>query len=117
MRGRYRSDSDVDLHFVYAVEHPSDLCYKLTEGKAMKSHQDITVIPEPKKVRRLTGEFMLSSHTKILTEPENDALATIGVNLAEKLNVATGYELVSDTSSHPEAPKGTIFLTTKGKLI
>jgi len=81
----------------------------------MKSHEDITVIPAPKKVRRLTGEFALSSQTKILTEPENEALATIGANLAKKLNAATGYDLVSDTSSQPEAPKGTIFLTTKGE--
>jgi hexosaminidase len=80
----------------------------------MRSHEDITVIPAPKKLRRLTGEFMLSSQTKILTEPENEALATIGANLAERLNKSTGYELVSDTSSQPEAPKGTIFLTTKG---
>ena len=101
---------------VYAVEHPRVLCYKLSEGNAMKSHEDITVIPAPKKLRRLTGEFILSSQTKILTEPENEALAAIGTTLAGKLNAATGYEFVSDTSSQPEAPKGTIFLTTKGQF-
>lgn len=81
----------------------------------MRSHEDITVIPAPKKLRRLTGEFVLTSRTKILTEPENEALAASGANLAQKLNTATGFELVSDTSSQPEAPKGTVFLTTKGE--
>jgi hexosaminidase len=81
----------------------------------MKSHEDISVIPTPKRLRRLTGEFALTRNTKILTEPENEALAAIGADLARKLNAATGYELVSDTSSHAEAPKGSIFLTTKGE--
>jgi hexosaminidase len=81
----------------------------------MPSHEDIKVIPTPKRIRRLTGEFFLTPSTKILTEPENEVLARIGANLAQKLNTATGFELVSDTSSQPEAPKGTIFLTTKGK--
>ncbi len=79
----------------------------------MKTHEDITVIPAPKKLRRLTGEFVLASGTRILTEPGNEALAATGSRLAARLNTATGFELVSDTSSQPEAPKGTIFLTTR----
>jgi hexosaminidase len=80
----------------------------------MKSHEDVSVIPAPHKLRRLTGEFVLTSRTKVLTEPENEALAAIGTRLADKLNAASGYQIVSDTSSQPEAPKGTIFLTTRG---
>jgi len=83
----------------------------------MKSHEDITVIPAPHHLRRLTGEFTLTPHTKILTEPENEELADIGSRLANLLNTATGYEIVSDTSSQTEAPKGTIFLTTEGYVL
>lgn len=79
----------------------------------MKTYEDIAVIPAPKKLRRLTGEFVLTSGTRILTEPGNEALAAIGLRLAARLNTATGFETVSDTSSQPEAPKGTIFLTTR----
>ena len=79
----------------------------------MKTHEDITVIPAPRKLRRLTGEFVLTSGTRILTEPGNEALAATGSRLAARLNKATGFDLVSDTSSQPEAPKGTIFLTTR----
>jgi hexosaminidase len=79
----------------------------------MKTYDDIMVIPAPQRLRRLTGEFVLTPHTKILTEPENEAVAEIGMRLAGLLSKATGYQIVSDTSSQPEAPKGTIFLTTK----
>jgi hexosaminidase len=79
----------------------------------MKTHQDITVIPAPQHLRRLTGEFTLTPNTKILTEPENEALVAIGTRLASILQTSTGYDIVSDTSSQTEAPKGTIFLTTQ----
>jgi hexosaminidase len=84
-----------------------------TEEPEMKTYDDIMVIPAPQRLRRLTGEFVLTPHTKILTEPENEAVAEIGMRLAGLLSKATGYQIVSDTSSQPEAPKGTIFLTTK----
>ncbi|MCK5619440.1 MAG: beta-N-acetylhexosaminidase, partial [Candidatus Krumholzibacteria bacterium] len=79
----------------------------------MTTHEDIAIIPAPHRLRRLTGAFTLTNSTKILTEPENEALADIGKRLADKLNASTGFQIVSDTSSQPEAPKGTIFITTK----
>lgn len=81
----------------------------------MTAHEDIAIIPAPHRLRRLTGAFTLTNSTKILTEPENEALADIGKRLADKLNASTGFQIVSDTSSQPEAPKGTIFITTKSE--
>ncbi len=74
---------------------------------------DINVIPAPRRLRRLTGGFTLTSQTKILTEQGNEPLARIGSALADKLSRATGLEIISDNSSQTETPAGTIFLTTQ----
>jgi hexosaminidase len=79
----------------------------------MDTRREISIIPEPRRLRRLTGEFLLTPRTRILTEPENEALSDIGARLADKLNRTTGFKIVSDTSSQTQTPDGSIFLTTR----
>lgn len=75
--------------------------------------EEFSIIPAPLHIRRLTGEFVLYSNTRILVEPENEALAAIAKELTDKLSAATGFKLMWDTSSVESAPRGSIFLTTR----
>ncbi len=68
------------------------------------------IIPIPQKMECREGTFQLQPKTRILADvPANDT----GQYLAERLSIATGYDLKVGRSTAAQPAKGTILLTTK----
>jgi len=91
------------------------LCVQVSS--AAKTTSDLsknTIIPKPVSITATGGYFALKSHSAIYVMGESPELKQIGLKLAEKLKLSTGFKIeVISTSKTPGT--GNIFLTLTEK--
>jgi len=74
----------------------------------------ISIIPSPTRIKKLSHLFKIGPETRILAESGSAEIAAVAGNLAEKLRVATGYPLPLGQTAERLPAENSILLTTVG---
>ena len=82
-------------------------------GQLAGADESIALIPQPLRMERKAGEFVLKSNTAILVAQDSPDAANVGKLLADSIRHSTGFNL-KPTSFHGNvATRNAILLTTK----
>lgn len=81
-----------------------------TRIQKMDTKIGIHVIPKPTSMQPGDGQFAINSETKIYFAPENKEIESIAEYLAEKINTATGFQIVPESSQNELEPANSICL-------
>jgi hypothetical protein len=77
------------------------------------SSQWIALIPQPQKLIRGNGEFVLAGDTAILADKDSADAGNVARQFVERINRSTGLGLAVSPSDATGAVKNAILLTTK----
>jgi hexosaminidase len=80
------------------------------------SSQPIAIIPQPQKLIRVDGEFVLNQETAILADKNSADAGNVARQLADHINRATGLGLTVAASDATIAVKNAILLTTHNAI-
>jgi hexosaminidase len=73
---------------------------------------EISIIPKPAKMEQLNGSFTIDSKTKIVVQGEGKESFRVASMLAEKIQMASGFNIEVNTSVDKEPGKNVIFFTS-----
>ena len=76
----------------------------------METKTSINVIPKPMKVQLGEGHFTINSETKIYYDQDEEEIKSIAKYFAEKINWATGFQLLPQFISSQSQPSNSIIL-------
>jgi len=77
---------------------------------------NLSVIPKPVKLERVEGDYSFDEKTKIVITDESEELSEIGMQMAEKLRVVTGYPFELLDESDLKKAKNVVKFTLDSKL-
>jgi hexosaminidase len=75
----------------------------------------LSLLPQPLRIERKDGAFVLKKDTKILVEKDSADAANVGKQLAERLNRSTGFDLQVSPSDAKSAVSNAILITLNRK--
>ncbi|MCI0495960.1 glycoside hydrolase family 20 zincin-like fold domain-containing protein, partial [candidate division KSB1 bacterium] len=81
-----------------------------TRVQKMETEIRVNVIPVPAKMQPGEGHFAINSETKIYFNQNDHEIKSIGDYLAEKINLATGFQLTSEFVSNEVGSSNSIVL-------
>lgn len=73
---------------------------------------EISIIPQPAKMEQLNGSFTINPKTKIVVQRELGESFRVASLLAEKIQMASGFNIEVHTSSDNDPGKNVIFFTS-----
>ena len=74
----------------------------------------IALVPQPQEIHRGEGKFVLKQGTTILVDKDSADAASVGRQLAQRLQRSTGLDLAVSTSETAEKQPGAIRITARG---
>ncbi len=77
------------------------------------NEKTVSIIPKPFHVEIGNGSFTINSNTKILVDGNNENIKNAAKYLADRINIAVGYDIVIEQYTNNDKSDGAIVFTTK----